>query len=327
VWSAFNEEQDANIIEEAKITQVETASAKPDLLVKEKRPTWKYLVERTIEEYDHVKKKKKVNKTRAFVFFGAEAKKARGQRERSPQVVYIDKDGNRLPDRQAPTAHPFNPFPVEKLAMTSKFPKNYGESQQKPLPVSSLSEIIEIFPIDPNRPEKKIAPGLSWSPTVYFTFFGPESMFQPNIEHKVTGYRKIMGRKCAVIEYSITGAKTIEPPDLYENARFKYGLEGHGTAYFDPIEDIIVQKSQTIRWTTQSEKFDQRDDGKIGLVVKHDVEKTVNLSVSLLPDEQGVGGSRVIVYLLIATSVVIVIAGLILLLKKKASSRGKSCAT
>jgi len=301
--------------------QPEARSDKDKTGVKEDRPTWKYLVERTIKSHDHLKEKRTGSRMRAFVYFGPGGKKAGGTVDGEPEVVYIDKKNNRVPDEHEPTTL-IHIYFKDKFTLTPKMPWGFGSNKEgHPVLVDGLQSYIEVFPIGPEQ-EQEMAPGLSWSPTVYFSFWGLESLFEPTIKHEVKGYKEKRGRRCAVIEYFITGEKTIEPPDLYKNARFNYSLQGDGTAYFDPVEEIIVSKKQTITWRTQSEKFDQLDDGSIGLVTKHNVEKTVNLSVSLVPEGQRTCRLRVIAYLLVAAGIGLIIAVLVLL-RKKASSDSK----
>jgi len=312
---------------EARDSQTKEEAAGSAQPVEKEGPSWKYLVERTITRQDNLANKKKVHIDRAFIYFGAEAKKAGGQRESSPEVVYIDKDENRLPDGQAPTVYPFNPF-RERLSMTSKLPKSYVENPEQPLPVDALYKFIEILPIDPDI---RVKPGMNWNREINMctNYMAAGLWFLSTISHEVKGYERKKGRRCAVIEYTIVGQfKSKDHPERFteeqrQEFRGEYYLKGSGTAYFDPVEGIIVEKDQTTSWTRFGEKLWRFEDGRIGWKPTADKKTTVTISVSLIPEERP--KSRLLVYLLIGAG--IVIAGLILLLKKKAISRGKSCAT
>lgn len=300
--------------------------------VTEEKASWKYLVERTTTLQDNLANKKDVHIDRAFVYYGAGAKQAGGQMKEVPQVVYIDEDKNRFP-RAVYYASAFEVLDSKKLTLTGKLRDDIGSDSDLPLQAGILVVDFSILPLKPKDELKK---GLSWSSTLYL-FYGmtPDFPFRVTIEHEVKGYEQKKGRRCALIEYTIAGdLKMSDHPEwfteeeLHEN-KSGFGLKGGGIAYFDPEEEIIVEKDQTISWTRFGEKLWRFEDGKVGWKPTVDEKTTVTISVSLIPEEQTTSSLPegtdlpVKTYVLILSAAGIVIAGLILLLKKKAGSRGK----
>jgi hypothetical protein len=286
--------------------------------VEEEGPSWKYLVERTVIDWDGLTNKKKTHIDRAFVHYGAGAEQAGGQVKEVPQVVYIHADRS-VRAKPSYFESPFVPRDSEKLTLSGKFPGNQGLHRDSPLPLPGLPKAFEIFPL---KPEAELRKKSRWNCTWYLTIddYTPEVMFPATISHEVTGYKKKQGRRCAVIEYTISGEfKSVEQPVLLSQAyRGEWHLKGNGTAYFDPAEEIIVKKEQTISRTSRSERLERLEYGSIGWVPTEDRERTVTISVSLIPEERP--KSRLLVYLLIAGGAGIVVAGVVLVLRRKGSS-------
>ena len=281
--------------------------------------SWKYFVERTTTDWDKLTNKKKIHIDRAFVYYGAGVKQAGGQVKEVPQVVYVDAN-RKVCARAAYFESPFVPRNSEKLTLSGKFPENQGFDRDSPLPVDGLPKAFEILPLKPKAELKK---GLRWNSTWYlYIGMRPEVMFPATISHEVTGYKKKQGRKCAVIEYGITGEfKSVDHPEvLTERERLtlrgEFYLKGKGTTCFDTAEGIIVEKEQTISWTTLAERVGQDEEGKVRREPTADKERTVTISVSLIPEEGP--KSRLLVYLLIGAG--IVIAAVVLLRRTKRST-------
>jgi hypothetical protein len=286
------------------------------------------------------------------VYYGAGAKQAGGQVKEVPQVVYVD--GNRNVRAKASYYEsPILPFPGERFEQYTKFglytllPRHPGYEPNEPRTAYLIPKASFFLPV---KPEVELKKDVRWDATWHLCIDRemPEAMFPATISHEVTGYKKKQGRKCAVIEYTISGEfKSVDHPELLtEKKRQMYKgewhLNGNGTAYFDPAEEIIVEKEQTLSYTSFSEiiqpleagKFDWvttekealelvksgLEDGSIGWTTTEDSGTIVAISVSLIPEEPP--KSRLLVYLLIIGGAGIVIAVVVLLRKKKASTRG-----
>ena len=271
--------------------------------VVEKRDSWKYLVERTRTERDNLAKKdkEKVFVDKAFVNFGA-----------GPAYE---------------TGH-IQTFGLEKFTMARKIPRglasdipgDIGSEPNLPLPVQLFGSAFNGFPL---KLEEELERGLRWHSTLY-AFYGvtPDFPFPVTIWHEVKGYEQKKGRRCALIEYKIAGdLKMSDHPEWFTEEELHknksgFGLKGGGIAYFDPVEEIIVEKDQTISWTRFGEKLSRFEDGKVGWKPTVDEKITVTISVSLIPEEGP--KSRLLVYLLIGAG--IVIAAVVLLRKTKRST-------
>ena len=313
----------------------------------EAEASWKYLVERTTNQWDALTKKKEVHIDRALVYYGAGAEQAGGQVKGVPEVVYVD--GNRNVRAKASYYEsPILPFPGERFGLYTIPAGHPGYEPNEPMIATLVPKWAGFFPV---KPEVELKKGLRWGSTWYLTIddYRPEAMFPGTISHEVTGYKKKLGRRCAVIEYKITGEfKSVDHPELLtEKERLVYKgewhLNGSDTAYFDPAEEIIVEKHQTLSYTSFSEiiqpleagKFDGvttekealelvksgLEDGSIGWVTTKDRATTVAISVSLIPEEAP--KSRLLAYLLIIAGAGIVIAAVVLQRKKKGRPSGK----
>ena len=298
----------------------------------EEEPSWKYLVKRTNTKQDNFAKKKDVHIDRALVYYGAGAKQAGGQIKTVPNVVYVDEELKPLPEAIyfESAIIPLNP---QKLGLFHKFPEHLklpediGSSPDSPLPADGLPKSFSIFPL---KPEAEFKSGLSWSCTWYLNIgWSTKLTFPTTISHKLTGYEQKMGRRCAVIEYVIAGEfKSVDHPERLtekqrQRLRGEYYLKGSGTAYFDLVEGIIVEKDQTIYWTELVKEPWRSEEGKVGWKPTTDRKTTVTISVSLIPEEQPTSGLPVAAYILIVSAAGIVIIGLILLKKKRTNSLGK----
>ena len=234
--------------------------------VEEQGPSWKYLVERTTNKWDGLTKKKKVHIDRAFVHYGAGAEDAGGQRKGIPQVVYIDENGNPLA-KAAYYGPPIIPRrDAKKYELLNEIGDGIGSEPNRPLPVSIVANN---FPVLPLKPERQLKEGLEWSAEVYMCIMVLKLWFPVTINHKMIGYQQKHGRRCAAIEYILEGElKTAEQPSRFADEegrglRGEYGLKCRGKAYFDPAEEIVVEKEQALLWTRHGEKGRRLGDGRI----------------------------------------------------------------
>ena len=293
--------------------------------VTEKAGSWKYLVERTTTEWDKLTEKKQVHIDRAFVHYGAGVEDAGGQKKGIPGVVYIGENGNRLA-KAAYYGPPIIPRrDAKKFELLNEIPEGIGSERNRPLPVSIVANN---FPILPLKPEGQLKEGLEWSRQVYMCFVVRKLWFSATINHKMIGYQRKQGRSCMVIEYKLAGElKTAEHPSRFaeeegRGLRGEYGLKGHGKAYFDAAEETIVEKEQTLSWTRHGERGRRLGDGRVEWVATQDLEESVDILVSLQPQEGGAGGLPPAAYVLIIGGAGTGIAAVVLLRKKKASTRG-----
>ncbi|MHC4389664.1 MAG: hypothetical protein ACYSX1_13805 [Planctomycetota bacterium] len=181
--------------------------------VEEEEASWKYLVERTTTEWDELAKKKGLHIDRAFVYYGAGAQQAGGQLRGVPQVVYIHGDRS-VRAKPSYFESPFVPRSLEKLTLSGKFPDNQGLERDFPLPAAGLPKAFDVFPL---KPEAELREKSRWNFTWYLMIddYKPEAMFPATISHEVVGYKKKLGRRCAVIEYRITGEfKSVDHPEV-----------------------------------------------------------------------------------------------------------------
>ena len=151
--------------------------------VEEDGTSWKYLVERTTNQWDGLTKKKEVHIDRAFVYYGAGAKQAGGQRRGVHQVVYVDESRKRLPKADY-FESPFVPRSLEKLTLSGKFPDNQGLERDFPLPAAGLPKGFDVFPL---KPEAELREKSRWNFTWYLMIddYRPDAMFPATISHEV----------------------------------------------------------------------------------------------------------------------------------------------
>jgi len=299
--------------------------------------SWKYLVQRTIAKKDNITGKKEVHTDRAFVHYGSGAEEAGGQIKEVPQVIYINKNQKPLA-KASYYASPFVPRRIGKLTMSNKFPYNLGSNKNSPLPVDGLPNVFDIFPL---KTESKLEQGKNWNVTWHlYRGMNTQITFPATISHRVTGYERKLGRRCAVIKYTIKSEfKSADHPELFteeqrRELRGEYHLKGEGTAYFDSEENIILDKKQTMSWTSFGEKLSRLKDGNVGWVTKEDKERTVTINVSLVTDEQPESthqeivyteeqtssNHRAIVYIVIAAGVAALLTLFFIIRKKKFAS-------
>ncbi len=81
-------------------------------------------------------------------------------------------------------------------------------------------------------------------------------------------------------------------------------------------------KEQTLSWTRHGERGRRLGDGRVEWVTTQDLEESVDILVSLQPQEGGAGGLPPAAYVLIIGSAGIVIAAVVLL-RKRARSNSK----
>ena len=304
----------------------------------EAQVSWKYLVQRTITKKDNINGKKEVHTDRAFVYYGAGAKEVGGQIETVPQVVYVDEKLDRIPTATYYGQAILPRRGAEKFELWSSLPEDIGSDPTSSVPVSIVANN---FPLLPLKPKRKLSEGFHWNSTIYMCFAVSKLWFPATINHRVTGYAQTMGRRCAIIDYTVFGEfKSADHPERFteqkrQKLRAKYNIKGQGTAYFDPVEEIIVEKEQTIYWTSFGEKLSRLEDGSVDWVPTVDEERVVTIKVSLQPEEEAAvetedevkepslpasSGWPSLSYVLIAVAIGIGIVCLILLLKKTAGS-------
>jgi len=278
------EDEASRLIKEAE--EARAKAPKPLEELPEVGPSWKYLVERTITRRELGYKSEKSYVDRAYVHYGAGAKQAGGQIGTAPQVVYVDTQGKRL---AKPVVHgpAFTPFDQKKLSLTAELPEFGGPGSGLPLPLAVIATCFDILPTQPHVPLKQ---GATWSSTID-TFFGyPHAetfRFPATIKCHIERYEKRKARDCAKITYTITGEfKSSEHPERFTEEdlrewRYHLALEGEGVAYFDPEAGVIVEKEQTISWTTSAEKLRLTEDGNEHWVPNVDERTSVTICVSL----------------------------------------------
>jgi hypothetical protein len=240
-----------------------------------------------------------------------------------PQVVYIDENGNPLA-KAAYYGPPIIPRrDAKKYELLNEIGDGIGSEPNRPLPVSILANN---FPILPLKPEGQLKEGLEWSAQVYMYIMVPKLWFPVTINQKMIGYQRKQGRSCMVIEYTLEGElKTPEHASRFVSwvvdegggeTRGEYALKGHGKAYFDAAEEIIVEKEQTLSWTRHGERGSRLGDGSVEWVTTQDMQESVDILVSLQPQEGGAGGLPPAAYVLIIGGAGIVVAAVVLLRRK-----------
>ena len=265
----------ANQQKQIKVDQ-ETAREKQQVELELMGPNWKYQVEKTIKNEDKILKKEDTKIDRAIVHFGAAAKQAGGQIKNVPQVVYIDEQGTPLAE---PKHYGSTIIPVteDKFNLILNLPNNYGNEPNLAGPAETLIQSIQILPF---MPQEQIKNGISWKRTIYLRLGMSESVFPAEIQHKVTGYKTIKGKECAVIEYTIEGE--YEATDETGRLKGQFSIEGNGTAYYDPNEEIIVDKEQSISWNRFGQRLTRTSNGDIGWETTVDDKKTVTITAELM---------------------------------------------
>lgn len=254
----------------------------------EAQVSWKYLVERTITKKDNTTNKKEVHTDRAFVYYGAGAEEAGGQVKELPQVVYIDENMERLPRAEYYGQAILPRRGAEKFELWSSLPEDIGSDPTSAVPVSIVANN---FPLLPLKPKRKPSEGFHWNSTIYMCFAVSKLWFPATVNHRVTGYAQTMGRRCAIIDYTVFGEfKSADHPELFteeqgQELKSEYHLKGSGTVHFDPVEEIIVGKEQKITWTSFGEKLSRLEDGSVDWVPTVDEERVVTIKVTLKPEE------------------------------------------
>ena len=293
----ISEEQAATFKEEAKEQQrieakqreieareaaiTEQQQAELDL----KKPNWKYLIERKINKQDTFTNKSEELVARAFIYYGEGSKTAGGQIKEVPQVVYIDSNDQPLTG----TAHsspPFVPTDPNKFGLVLNLIDNIGNEPNFPVPMEGLPRTFSILPF---KPEAALKEGLSWNRTIYTTFGivrdkNDLPIFPVSIRHNVRRYEIKNGRNCAVIDYTISGTHQIV--DEERRQKGNYNLTGSGTAYYDPVEQIIIEKEQTISWIRSAEANFQGDNESPNWKPTGEINETVNIKISLQSEEK-----------------------------------------
>jgi hypothetical protein len=294
--------------------------------VGERLESWKYFVERRTTVEDKVGKKSEVHIDRAFVHYGSGAKQAGGQIKSVPQVVYVDEDGNRLAEAVY-YGSAIVPADSEELGLLSRSPGDPGSDPNLPGPIEILPTSFSVLPVSA---EEEVRKGLSWNSTLH-VFYGESAdfPFPVRINHEVKRYKRKQGRKCAEIKYTIAGGLNMADhpewftqEELREN-RGEISVKGNGTAYYEPVEGIVVEKEQTISLRIFGEKLRQLDDGSVGWVSVQDEEKTVKILVSL-ETEEGAGGLLLAgTYIVIAGVVGVFVLAFVLLRKRQTGRPGE----
>jgi len=284
----ITEEQASRLIKVAETARAKAEAAKPVQHVEEKGPRWKYFVEGTTTSRNNLLKKNKeeVFTNRAFVHFGAGAKQAGGQFESMPNLVYVDEDRERLPKGASGGSH-IEPFGSGKLSLISELPENVGSVPESPLPFSIFFNAFLL----PLGQEVELKKGVSWSCTVYAYYpIGTGFAFPVRIKHRIAGYEQKKGRRCAVVKYSLFYEfKMADHPELFTQNELRKGrggfvLKGDGTAYFDPTEKIIIEKSQAVSFSVDEKRLIAPVSGKAVWTPKVDQETLVKVRISLESD-------------------------------------------
>jgi hypothetical protein len=229
---------------------------------------------------DNILKKTEEHIDRAFIYYGAGAEKAGGQVKEVPYVVYIDSNNKPLTDakynRPIFQAYDPNKFGV----ISNNLPENMGNEPNLSVPVELLPSAFGF--ILPFKPVEQFKLGLSWNRIIYASLgiaanINDLPIFPISIEQKVRGYEIKKERNCAVLDYAISGVIQRTEND----ARGKFTLQGKGVAYYDPAEEIIVEKEQTISMSRLTETIALLDNGQAGWKATVDNIETVNIKISL----------------------------------------------
>jgi len=285
---SITEEEASRLIKVAETARAKLEAAKSVQPVEEKGPRRKYFLESaTIQRNNLLKKnKEKVFTDRAFIHFGSGAKQAGGQIESVPNVVYVNDKKERLPEARHP-GPAITPIASDKLTLVTKLPENVGSAPESPLALQLFFSPF-LFPIGIEAEMKK---GLSWSPTIYTSYpIGTGFTFPVQIKCRVAGHKVTRGRRCAIIKYSLFYEfKTADHPELFtqdelRRERGKYVLKGDGTAYFDPVEKIIVEQRQTVSFSRRWEGYEDHGSGKAMWSLACDEETLVKVQISLESD-------------------------------------------
>ena len=249
----------------------------------EQGKSWKYLIERKITDQNKLLEQKEEHLDRAFIYYGKDSEKAGGQVKNVPQVVYIDSNDTPLNEAEY-FLTAIQPLDPNKFGLIQHIIYNIGEEPNLPAPADGLQRTFSILPF---KPVGVLQKGLSWNRTIY-TFYGevfaPELVFPTNIEHNVREYEILQGRRCAVIDYIISGDFLLNREN--RDVRAKYILKGKGTAYYDPNEEIIVKKVQTITWERLNERVFLQDNGQWGWRPDSDYIETVEIKILLQSSQE-----------------------------------------
>jgi len=263
----ISNEKASRLIEEAKKAEGNGAAGPGGQAV----PKWSYFVTRTTVRRDKLQNEEETAVDRAFVGYGAG----------KPQIIYVDEQKQPLRSRNP---HPprFNPFPRDALSIMQQLPEPRGMDCW---PVSFVANSFDMLPLV--LPEN-VEPGATWQQTVDMCFYShPLLSFAASVEHEVVGYEQKRARKCLAIRYSFTGEfRSDNHPERFtederREGRSEYRLKGNGLAYFDPAEGIIVEKEQTVSWTSLVERLRRLENGEVGWVSETDKAESVLITVSL----------------------------------------------
>jgi len=290
-------EEDAQLTKEAEVErlkreQAEAAAAANKREEVEVGPAWKYLVTKQIRSFDKLGERDMTEHCRAFVHYGAGAKKAGGQVEGVPEVVHVDENLKPLAGHVSLRLVAHSPG---RLALVAKLPRDMGQDAELPIVLSMFRKEFYIFPVAPDRPFEA---GLAWKSTLYVGPWASGLRCPIEIDHRVVGYAERKGMRCVVIKYGIAGRyRSVDhpqsaPESRRKNLRGEYHLVGKGRAYVDVHEGIVVEKEQTVSLRRLGQKLVWVEKGKTGWAPSCDDGWSIQTTVLLVETKGTDAASR-----------------------------------
>lgn len=252
--------------------------AKPEVAEAREVPVtkWRYYVKRAVVQRDRVAKREKTWVDYALVEY----------RAGKPKVTYVDEEKRPIePARHFGPA--LQPLAGEKLSLTGQLPTFGGPGSGLGWPVRTVAYSFDILPM---MPATELTPEMMWESTIDMAFDGlPQAKFAAAVKHVSKGYEERRARRCLKIEYTITGQfKSAEHPERFtaeelSEHRVEYSLSGEGVAYFDPEAGILVEKEQSVSFTSLYQRLRNLADEKVGWVPQSKKEESVKITLSLEP--------------------------------------------
>ncbi len=245
-------------------------------------PVWTYLAERKHTTYHDLDKnpdnKTENVKAKARVVFRAE--KETGKHDPS-NVIYLDTNGKPIEEKSGYFEGYANI--LEKFTIFETLPEDDPEDTESAQ--VSPQMIADGFML-PLKPKAELRKGLTWTDTFRMGLWMSEETFPVTATQEVKRFSKKNGRDCAVIDYTIFFEKSrsgdrfrLESGEEVAEASRTQTIEATGVIYYDPKDDIIVEKTQTYLNTTRSERYGQAN-GKISKS-SHARRNKVTIKISL----------------------------------------------
>jgi len=272
----ISDEEASRLIKQAEVSESKRVTPQKEAPL---TPKWIYYVERSAVHKDKLRKEERILVDHVLVKYGAG----------KPQVVYVDEQKRPL-ERQHSAGQRFQPFPVDKLPRAGRLPTFGGPGSGMGWPVGIVANCFDILPM---IPESGLSADEGWEREIEMCFnAAPRTNVMATIKHNTRGYEEIRGRRCLKIDYTVSGAfKAADHPELFSAEELKereveYVLSGNGTAYIDAQTGILVDKEQTLTWSSLYRRLRKLDDRRLGWVSEVDKEESVKVSVSLQGAEQ-----------------------------------------